>query len=68
MKAFGSTFEFNNEFVNRFLFKNCGMTDQHIEILLKSCEQLKQVLGLVFKQEEFGVKSLQAIKPLLLRP
>ena len=37
IKAFVRTFEFNHEFVNRFLFKNCGMTDQHTEILLNHC-------------------------------
>ena len=67
LKAFGRTFDFNREFVNRFLFKNCGLTDQHIETLLEHCMKLKQVTSLVFKQEEFGNKALQAVKPLLLR-
>ena len=67
IKAFGNTFQYNSEFVNRFLFKNCGLSDQHIEILLKSCEQLKQVVSLVFKHEEFGLKAMQAIKFLFHR-
>ena len=67
MQAFCRTFEFNNEFVNRFLFKNCGLTDQHIEILLNHCEQLKQVVGLVLKSEEFGIRAMNAVRPLLVR-
>jgi hypothetical protein len=27
VKAFVKTFEFNDEFVNKFLFDNCGLTD-----------------------------------------
>ena len=34
VKAFVRTFDFNKEFVSRFLFKNCGLTDNHIDILL----------------------------------
>ena len=68
VKAFCKTFDFNKEFVNRFLFKNCGITDLHNEILLNSVEKLEQVTSLVYKQEEFGPKSVQAIRPLLLRP
>lgn len=54
VKAFCRTFDFNKQFVNRFLFKNCGITDIHNEILLNNLEKLERVTGLVYKQEEFG--------------
>lgn len=67
MQAFCKTFDFNKEFVNSFLFKNCGISDMHNEILLNSVEKLEQVKSLVYKQEEFGNRSVQAIRPLLQR-
>ena len=67
LKAFCRTFDFNKKFVNSFLFKNCGLTDTHNEILLTSLEKLEKITSLVYKQENFGPKSVQAIKPLLLR-
>lgn len=40
----------------------------HNEILLTSLEKLEKVHSLVYKSEEFGSRSVQAIKHLLLRP
>ena len=68
VKAFVSTFDFNKEFVNRFLFKTCGLTDAAIEILLTNMIKLERVTSLVFKGEEFGPRSIMAIKPILERP
>jgi len=68
VKAFASTFDFNKIFVNRFLFNNCGMTDIHNEILLTAMEKLETVVSIVLKHEEFGVKSVRAIKPIVERP
>ena len=58
MKAFCKTFDFNKQFVNRFLFKNCGITDIHNEILLTNLVKLEHASGLVYKQEEFGYRSV----------
>jgi len=68
MKALVRTFDFNKEFVSRFLFQNCGLTDAHIETLLKGADKLEHVSSLVFKHEEFGNKSVKLIKPLVERP
>lgn len=68
VKALVKTFDFNKEFVSRFLFQNCGLTDNHIEVLLRGAEKLKHVSSLVFKREEFGHKSVKLIKPLVERP
>lgn len=68
VKAFVSTFDFNKDFVNRFLFKHCGLTDAAVEILLTNMNKLERVISLVLKGEEFGLKSIMAIKPLLERP
>ena len=40
VRAFVRTFDFMSDFVNRFLFKNCGLTDAHLEILLTNCSKL----------------------------
>lgn len=40
VKAFVKTFEFNAEFVNKFVFDNCGLTDQHNEILFQAILKL----------------------------
>ena len=68
MKAFVRTFDFNKEFVSRFLFQSCGLTDTHLAILLNGLEKLENVSSLVLKSEEFGLKSVQLIKPLIERP
>ena len=65
VKAFVKTFDFNKDFVNQFLFDNCGLTDTHNQILFESMMKLKRVQSLVLKREEFGPKSLAAIKPIL---
>lgn len=67
VRAFVKTFDFNSDFVSRFLFKNCGLTDSHVEALLKGMERLDSVSSIVLKSEEFGQKSLSAIKPIIHR-
>ena len=37
-------------------------------MLLIGVRKLEQVQALVFKSEEFGVRSVEAIQPLILRP
>ena len=68
VKAFVRAFDFNKEFVTRFLFKNCGLTDDHNAVLLTAMEKLEHVSSLVFKQEDFSYRSLAALRPLTERP
>ena len=44
------------------------MSDSHIEILMKNLDKLEHVESLVFKGEEFGLKSVKMVKPLIERP
>ena len=68
MRAFVRTFDFNKDFVSRFLFKSCGLTDAHLEVLLTAAEKLERVSSLVLKKEEFGSRSVRAIRGLIERP
>ena len=68
VKAFCKTFDFNKEFVSKFLFDNCGLTDAHNEIFFTNMTKLEKVTDLVFKRSEFCQKSVEAIKTLLEKP
>ena len=68
IKALVRTFDFNKQFVSRFLFQSCGLSDAHLAILLEGLEKLENVNSLVLKKEEFGVKSVELIRPLIVRP
>ena len=68
VKAFCKTFDFNQEFVCKFLFDNCGLSDTHNQIFLTSMDKLEKVTDLVFKRSEFLNKSVLAMKPILNRP
>ena len=68
VKALVRTFDFNKDFVNQFLFNNCGMTDVHNEILLSAMDKLDTVGSIVMKHEEFGIRSVRAIRPIIERP
>ena len=61
------TFDFNSEFINKFLIDNCGLTDQHNEILFDSFKKLSQVRELVLKRCEIGPMSLTSLYPTLQR-
>lgn len=43
------------------------MTDAHNEILLTAMEKLETVVSIVLKHEEFGLRSVRAIKPIIER-
>ena len=68
VKAFCKTFDFNRDFVCKFLFDNCGLSDQHNHIFLTCMDKLEKVTDLVYKRNEFQSKSVLAIKPILERP
>ena len=68
VKAFVRTFDFNKMFVTKFLFKNCGLTDEHNQILFSHMEKLEHVETIILKQEDFNVKSMAALRPILARP
>ena len=68
VKAFCKTFDFNKEFVSRFLFQNCGMSDDHNAILFEHMQKLNHVSSIVLKNEDFGQKSVDGIVALLERP
>ena len=68
VKAFCKTFDFNKEFVSKFLFDNCGLTDSHNEILFTSMTKLEKVTDVVIKRSEFCQRSVDAIRTLLEKP
>ena len=68
VKAFCKAFDFNKEFISKFLFDNCGLTDAHNEILFKSMTKLEKVSDLVLKRNEFCHRSVEAIQSLLEKP
>ena len=68
VKAFSKTFDFNQEFVCKFLFDNCGLSDSHNQIFLTNMDKLEKVTDLVFKRNEFLNKSVLALKPIIERP
>jgi hypothetical protein len=67
VKALVKTFEYSSEFLNKFLLDNCGLTDNHNEVLFSAFMRLDQVKDLVLRRTDIGKRSLDALIPSLYR-
>jgi hypothetical protein len=66
-KALQNAASFFESFVNRVLFDNCGITDEQFAGILAACWDLKDFKSIVYRHNEFGMKSAEAILNLTTR-
>lgn len=56
-----------DDFINRLLFDNCGLKDQQFSEILESLHSLQDFKAIIYRNQEFGPKSAEAIHELTLR-
>ena len=50
--------------INRLFFSNCGISDPSFAAILRGVSQLRDFKSIVYKLNQFGTESVQALRPL----
>ena len=58
---------FDHRYVNRVFLNNCGIDDGEFSSILQGLNNLKDFKAIVYKANMFGEKSLNNLKPLLIK-
>lgn len=60
-------FEHFDKFINRVIFDNCGIDDEEFAAILSGIKKLKDFKKIIYRRNEFHVKSLAEFKGILSR-
>jgi hypothetical protein len=66
-RALQMAVKYFENFVHKVLFDNCGLNDESFAKIIESCNQLKEFKSIIYRRNEFGMQSAQAVVNLLKR-